>query len=617
MLLSKIKNYKKYFLFFILSIFISSLFIIGIDNREILNVKSDNNPNIIDISGFKKEKNGYLSTNKEAYVVIHNKAKYVKNITFSYKYSKDFTWSLEYKINGNKVICDYKNSYLLNKTVKNINSNVDDIKINIKNKNLYISNISIDNNFYIDYSKIIFIVILLNMIFLILNNKKYFYNNLDKLFLLMSISLCFSFIILLPKNVYLSFDDQIHFKNAINPIRTNGKMKLSYSEQIIINGNIYRDNDMISTKEEKNIFYDYINKVHKKTKNRIVYNSDQTALYNKFIYIPFYVGYRLGSIFNLNFTTCIIFSKFLNSLCYSFLFALAIKLSKKWKKIIFAIGLLPSNLYLASSFSYDPTIIASLTLASVLFFNIIKEDKINWKNLLGYVLLVIWGSLPKAIYCPLLLLLLFVNNNKFNNRKQAIKFKILIVMIVLTLMSTFVLPTISGSLQGDSRGGNTSVNGQIKFILSNPIEFTKIFLSFTYGNICDLFFGQGNIVFFAYILDKAIFDFVYIIYLIFLFYVIFKSEKNDDVKYKILYLVVIACIYCLICAAMYLSFTPVGFNTINGIQSRYFIPLLLLLLVSMVPKNNNKNDSIDNRVLILVPLISMIIVLTIISVKVI
>lgn len=37
----------------------------------------------------------------------------------------------------------------------------------------------------------------------------------------------------------------------------------------------------------------------------------------------------------------------------------------------------------------------------------------------------------------------------------------------------------------------------------------------------------------------------------------------------------------LIWTALYLSFTPVGNTSINGVQSRYFIPLLFIFLYSL------------------------------------
>ena len=49
---------------------------------------------------------------------------------------------------------------------------------------------------------------------------------------------------------------------------------------------------------------------------------------------------------------------------------------------------------------------------------------------------------------------------------------------------------------------------------------------------------------------------------------------------------------CLIWTALYLSFTPVGSLVINGVQSRYFIPLILPLLIII---NTNKIKTNFNK----------------------
>ena len=41
---------------------------------------------------------------------------------------------------------------------------------------------------------------------------------------------------------------------------------------------------------------------------------------------------------------------------------------------------------------------------------------------LGFIISVVFACLPKAIYCPILLLLLFIPNNRFDSKKQAITF---------------------------------------------------------------------------------------------------------------------------------------------------------------------------------------------------
>ena len=50
----------------------------------------------------------------------------------------------------------------------------------------------------------------------------------------------------------------------------------------------------------------------------------------------------------------------------------------------------------------------------------------------------------------------------------------------------------------------------------------------------------------------------------------------------------------LVWTALYLSFTPVGLNTINGVQARYFIPFIFPLIICFQSRNI-KNKIAEKR----------------------
>ena len=357
----------------------------------------------------------------------------------------------------------------------------------------------------------------------------------------------------------------------------------------MIEGINIREKSFFSTEEEMQELYNYLNKMHRISKDRSMLSGNISNVYKKISYLPFSIGYKISNLLNLKFTTCIFISKFFNLLLYSILFYLAIKYAKYCKRIIFLIGLFPTNIFYASQFSCDPTITAGLTLATTMFMNIITDDKLNKKYLIIFLLSVIWASLPKAIYCPLLLLLLFIPNNKFDNNKQAYMFKSLIIFITVLLLITFVIPAASGSAGGDVRGGNTSVSGQLSFIIHNPLNYMKVLLSFAFHNLLKMFVGSSNFVSFAYLAPANKTRIFGYIYLLFFIYTVLTSEKPKyNSKYNILIILEIVAIWLLICTALYLSYTPVGESSINGVQSRYFIPIMLLSSILFIFNKNKK-----------------------------
>ena len=76
---------------------------------------------------------------------------------------------------------------------------------------------------------------------------------------------------------------------------------------------------------------------------------------------------------------------------------------------------------------------------------------------------------------------------------------------------------------------------------------------------------------------------------------------------KVVFTIAVAGISILIVTSMYLSFTPVGSSQINGVQVRYFTPLLLLGLLIFIPTTKKKITEVKNNniVLLLVPFISL------------
>ena len=581
-------------------------------NFKNLTKKSDSFPEIVDLDVKDVQGNNYLVT-KDSYIVIKNKTGYINFLKLNYKSSNPFSWGII--TNNGTVEKIYKSdSKNINTAIKKVGTKDSTIKIKFYD-DATISNISIDNDIHIYWERFFSILFTSMLLISIIKKRSFFLANLDKLFLMSIICIGISFILLTPKAVYVSYDDQIHFKNSLN-IFQKDEYRLSYAEQLILDDSSVKDNKVYTTILEKKEVYKYLNKIHKESKDRFINSNDKGNLYTRFIYLPFTIGYRIADFINLSFTSCLFVAKLFNMLVYAFLMYLAIKLAKYGKKILFVFALFPSNLYLATHFSYDPGIIASLTLASVLFINIITSDKINKRYLIGFMLLVIWACLPKAIYCPLLLLPLFISNKKYDSKKQAIMFKLMLVFITFLLLLTFVFPAVSGSMAGDNRGGNTSVYEQLQFIMHRPINYVKTFALYTYYNLTDYLLGLYSFVDMRYILEDSIYFPLYFVLLLNWIYTILTSKTpNLNKNNKVIIFLESAAIWILIGTAFYLSFTPVGSGVILGVQNRYFLPILVLFSLLFIPKNNKvEKDSITN---ILIPILVLVVLLGILSINVI
>ena len=218
----------------------------------------------------------------------------------------------------------------------------------------------------------------------------------------------------------------------------------------------------------------------------------------------------------------------------------------------------------------------------------------------------------------MLLLLVFVPNKKFDNKKQAIKFKTVIIVATLLLMATFVLPTLTGSMGSDPRGGDTSVGEQLKLILENPLRYAKTVTKYFLGNSEGLIIGQ--VMSLVYINDyiEMVTPAIAIINFILLLYILFTEKVSKKVisnKIKVICALGVIGISILIVTSMYLSFTPIGSTEIMGVQTRYFTPILLLGLLVLIPTTTQKVTKQENNniLILLVPFISLMLVNLIIA----
>lgn len=604
------------FIIVICSFFVSLLLEIVLINHELLFKKSDKNPLIIEKYNIEKKNNYYVTTSKDSYLVIKTNINYINRIRFNYKYDKNFLWDYSYIENNEEKTQNELSSYIINTAIKKVDKNINIIKIHFNNKNIRINNIEIDNSIFIYWYRVLALTLLLSLLGILL----LFYKEIKKVkkhtvFLFVSFVLGMSFIFITPKTVYISFDDQIHFSHSLNPFRKS-EIKYSYAEELTEKGTFTREPIYFEAKEEKIEYYKYLNNIHRKTKNRVVQVSNERSFYGNIVYLPFYLGYKLSNCLNLNFITCFVIGKVFNLFLYSFLFYLAIKYSKYGKKVLFMIGLIPQCLFFATQYSYDSTIIAGLILATVCFINLISEERINKKYLLVFIFSVIWASLPKALYCPFMFLLLFIPNKKFDSKKQAIIFKSLIVLLTILILITFVLPAATGAMTADERGDNASVSGQISYVMSNPTTFAKTIMLFTLETGWENFLGSKNFLYLPYLVNVKYFLFMYHIYLFALMYYIFNSNvsKSFNKKYRILFLLEIVAIWLLFCVALYLKFTKVGLNTISGIHPRYMLPLFAAMSFLFIYKD--KEIQSNDYLYVGIPIVYIFLIVLYLSVKV-
>lgn len=316
-------------------------------------------------------------------------------------------------------------------------------------------------------------------------------------------------------------------------------------------------------------------------------------------YVPGAIGIMVGRAFNLSYINCFAMGRFFNLLIYVLVFYLAIKKVKNGKIIFMALGLIPTSVFLASTYTYDAWVFAFMALGYAYFISILQsEEKMKNKDMILMVIFFTLGVMPKAIYVVLLFPLLFMPGNKFTSKKQRVAYYLLGVCIVLVLCSSFAFPVANGSYGGDTRGGET-VNStqQLMYILGHPVEYTKLLFSFLKGYL-SFASSQPVLQFFGYV-GRGEYYLLVLVTLAVTAFVDKGTSKNKVGFTRVASLIGAGLGAMMVATSLYLLFTPVGLNAINGCQPRYILPLLVPALYFIAPEgigSNAKRNWLANSV---------------------
>lgn len=437
---------------------------------------------------------------------------------------------------------------------------------------------SIDGHYVINFARLAFTIMFITLFWGVIWLRDNFKDHIEKIFLLISLSVGITFAIVLPMLQESTWDAGIHYGNTIElvyfdqnelPQLDKGVGWLDYS---------YNVNDLNSLKEKYNDNYYIINGTEETQDFTLV------KLYNFLGYIPHALGIFVARGLTLSFSASVLLGKVFNSVCYSIIVYFAMKRLHTGKLIMFIIALYPTMLLLAGTYSYDPWVNALILFGvAYLFANIQEKDKlISTKEMILIPLSLFIAIGPKAIYFPIMLLCYFLPKSKFaSNKQRYIYYGITSALMLFTVVS-FLVPFItgvsSGTEVGDTRGGadvNSSL--QVRYVLAHPIEFIKTLFTFmvdywSFGNIANYttniaYIGQGQ------------FSIVLVVAMIGNLIIGEKSDsdKNISGKFKIFTIVLMIGLSCVVAAAFYVAYTPVGANFISGCQARYVLPLLFPL----------------------------------------
>jgi len=314
------------------------------------------------------------------------------------------------------------------------------------------------------------------------------------------------------------------------------------------------------------------------------------------------LGISIARILGLGSVYLVIFGRLANLAVFVLLTSFAIKFLPKFKEFIFLICLFPTTVELAASYSYDSIIIASLIFfVSYVFFLAYEKNSFDIKDLI-VVTLFSGLILPcKMVYFPILLILFAIPMQKFSVRgKVNTKIKkentIFFLASAVTVLLSFIIAMYlvnRATLAGYSTSNTDSLEwaGEqsytIGYLLHNKAKALKIFyntmlvqIEYYHDTMMGTYLGHAD----------TVIGIPYIGFLVLnigLIFSVFGESKRGLLllKDKILVIVSVGFVIFFIFLSMLIAWTPLSSQFIEGVSGRYFIPVILPVLLVL---HNNK-----------------------------
>lgn len=526
----------------------------------------------IEYEGFELKGKKLIATESNPKIEIKNIG-YIKKIRFNYENLE--LGNLVTAINYNGTGRNVNNSSVTRLFVETINKSTDSISLTF-DQGVTIKNIEIDNSFSFNFYIFLLLVTVVGIIAIYLWNKEYFSKRLHKLFLLIAIPMGLLFVFESAPFVWTGLDDDYHFGVTYQLCRI--KDRHEWGENAILSRRGYINFLLFNTPEE---ISDGVKGVDKLNDLSITDRSFPLS-FSLITYLPASLILNASLAVGLSFSMSVLFAKLINLFIYILVIYYAIKIIPKYKHLLMFISLIPTSFFLASQFSYDSKVNAFLLLMLAFIIRELfdKNSKISTKSMLAIILFGIIGASAKGIYVLLILPALVIPKEKFDSKKECYIFRTLVILSVLFIFSTFMGSAVSSS---DTRVNSTaSAPEQISNIIHHPMVLVKAYYNSAFKEFFSKLFGNQTLVLLSSYGVVTSSNVYYLTLFVLLFMTLVDiSGVEVNLKTRLSMLISSFLLICLIWGALYISFNAVGAEQIIGVQGRYFILLLLPLLICL------------------------------------
>lgn len=346
----------------------------------------------------------------------------------------------------------------------------------------------------------------------------------------------------------------------------------------------------LSDPSVENYRYVYEN-IWKMAENTEIVNVDSTANTGAylFMHLPGVVGIVVARILRLGYVQMLYLGRFLGL----FVFALAVFIGMKklpfGKATLYVLAMLPITLQQANSFSYDSILFSAVLLyICYIIAMAYSEDDIRGLDIIiSCILGIVIIYCKSGAYTPIVFAFLLIPMKKFASKAAYYSFMgsltgaFLLGFLVKNVKVVNTAAETTNKVMGIAEA-ITIPNYSLSYILQNPIVLFDV-VNNTIADKTD-FYIQSMLGQHLGWIQVELANVLVIAFTIILMFSAFRArgEKQYVTTGNKWWILVITCASAaLVLMGMLVSWTPITYVSVEGVQGRYFFPILLLGLMML------------------------------------
>ncbi|WP_282144774.1 DUF2142 domain-containing protein [Thomasclavelia cocleata] len=438
---------------------------------------------------------------------------------------------------------------------------------------------------------------------------------IEKIFIICAIPLGVIYTLLIPPGIVP--DEWVHMQNTFS---LSSQLTSHRMDDKVCMRNSEIDLYMQQLKVPNIDYYNYVyNNIFSFSNDNTYSTLDIKApdLNQIFGYFPSIIGVIFARVLNFGSITTFYIGRISNFIFYLVLSYNAIKKIPFGKVLLFSIMMLPMACHQMCSLSYDVIINASSFLAIAYGMSFVyQSNKVRINDIVAYTLCSILLLANKgSAYAFILVIPILAKYFNPNGEKMARKTKIIIFLIVVIGIIILNYRFLTNNSQVS---GIQSVSGEgivpwsgtpsytLNFLLTNVLNtlnlFINTFIQKGWWYICTAI--GSELGWLSIIMPNWIID----IWLGILLISALAEKSNNEVftyEHKLLYFFISLGTILLVMFAMALAWTPQGYNVIEGVQGRYYIPIIFLLLICLQNSKIYLKENMIKIILVIIQIMSI------------